>query len=77
MPYRLTRRQPSKGKPTYPDVGSYSLYVGAIFVLLVCREGKTESRGVRHAYVGHGGEEVISEDGQGSRLVPTIMGQVL
>ena len=77
MKDRLARRRPSKGKPTYFYVGSYRFYVGSFFVLLVCREGKTESRGVWHAYVGHGGEEAISEDGQGSRRVPAITGQVL
>ena len=77
MKDRLARHRSSKGKLTYFYVGSYRFYVGSFFVLLVCMEGKTESRGVRHAYVGHGGEEAISELGQGSRLVPAIMGQVL
>ena len=49
-------------------------------ILLVCREGRTESRGIWHAYVGYvgyRGEEAISGDGQGSRLVPAVTGQVL
>ena len=77
MKDRLARRRLSKGKLTYFYVGSYRFYAGSFFVLLVCREGKTESHGVWRAYVGHEGEEAISEDGQSSRLVPTITGQVL
>ena len=77
MKDRLTSRRPSKGRPTYPDVESCRLYVGFFFVLLVCREGGTESHGIWHAYVGYGGEEAISADGQGSRLVPAITGQAL
>ena len=77
MKDRLARRRPSKGNPTYPDVGSCRLYIGLFFVLLICREGRTESRGIWHAYVGYRDEGAISDNGQGSRLVPTITGQEL
>ena len=42
-------------EPTYLYVGSYISYVGIFHVLLVCRKGATESRGIWHAYAGSGG----------------------